>query len=63
MSYVWTQYHFPIETLHNNVVLNGVKNLLFAIVTRFFAIAQNDIFELAIGIRYQTARIGLRKID
>jgi hypothetical protein len=30
------------------VILNGVKNLLYIIRFRFFAIAQNDIKDLAI---------------
>ena len=32
------------------VILNEVKNLLLIITNGFFAIAQNDIFELATGI-------------
>jgi hypothetical protein len=43
-------YHFPIECYIKFVILNEVKNLLLIITNRFFAIAQNDIFELAYSI-------------
>ena len=40
---------FQLKYYIKFVILNGVKNLLL-ISDRFFAIAQNDIFELAITI-------------
>jgi len=48
-------YHSPIELLIKFVVLNEVNNLLLVITNRFFAIAQNDMFELANGITFTEA--------